>query len=164
MIKKNSIWALTGMVLLLATSCDRSRVFDQYTSISGGWNKKDTIKFQIAELDTVPYYNLYFNIRNNEEYAFSNLFLISEMKFPNGKVITDTLEYMMANPKGEWLGEGFGDVKENKLFYKERIRFTEQGTYEVQLRQAMRKNGEVNEINSLKGITDVGFRIEFSEP
>ncbi|UZO82036.1 gliding motility lipoprotein GldH [Aquimarina sp. ERC-38] len=149
---------------MITYSCDRSQVFDQYQSITGGWDKRDTISFQLADMDTVPYYNLYFNIRNNDDYPYSNLFIISDIKFPNGKVITDTLEYMMAAPDGTWLGTGFGALKENKLFYKEKIRFTEEGTYEVQVRQAMRKNGEINKINSLEGITDVGFRIEFSKP
>ena len=66
----------------------------------------------------------------------------------------------MARPDGEWLGTGFGDVKENKLWYKEHVRFKEPGEYRVNIRHAMRKNGEVNGIQNLDGITDVGFRIE----
>ena len=68
----------------------------------------------------------------------------------------------MAAPDGSWLGTGFGDVKENKLWYKKNVRFTEPGEYEVRIKQAMRKNGEVDGIDNLKGITDVGFRIENS--
>ena len=66
----------------------------------------------------------------------------------------------MALPNGEWLGTGFGDVKESKLWYKEGVKFTEPGEYQVNIRQAMRKNGNVSGIENLEGITDVGFRIE----
>lgn len=85
------------------------------------------------------------------------------MQFPNGKVISDTLEYEMTKPNGEWLGTGFGDVKENKLWYKENVKFYESGDYCVRIKQAMRKNGQVEGIEDLQGITDVGFRIEKSE-
>jgi len=82
------------------------------------------------------------------------------MQFPNGKTITDTLEYKMANPDGSWLGTGFGDIKENKLWYKEHIQFSEAGSYTFKLKQAMRRNGDVNPIADLEGIRDVGLRIE----
>ena len=115
------------------------------------------------ELDSLKIYNLYINVRNTNAYKYSNLFLISEMKFPNGKVITDTLEYQMAGPDGSWLGTGFTDLKENRLWYKENVHYIEQGTYSIMLQHAMRKNGEVSGIQSLQGVTDIGFRIEFAK-
>ena len=66
----------------------------------------------------------------------------------------------MAKPNGELLGEGFTDVKENKLWYKEGVRFDEIGDYSIIIQHAMRNNGEVNGVDNLTGITDVGFRIE----
>ena len=69
----------------------------------------------------------------------------------------------MTTPSGEWLGTGFGELKENKLWYRENIRFTEAGEYEVNIQQAMRKNGETEGIESLDGVTEVGFRIEYKE-
>ena len=66
----------------------------------------------------------------------------------------------MAEPDGSWLGEGFGDLKENKLWYKENIQFNETGTYTFKVKQAMRRNGDVDPISDLEGIKDVGLRIE----
>jgi len=82
------------------------------------------------------------------------------MNFPNGKVLKDTLEYQMAKPSGEFLGEGFSDIKENKLWYKEGVVFNESGEYKIKIQQAMRMNGEVNGIENLEGVIDIGFRIE----
>lgn len=82
------------------------------------------------------------------------------MNFPNGKVIVDTLEYKMAYPNGKWMGNGFSDIKENKLWYKENVQFSEIGTYQINIRHAMRQNGEVEGIDDLQGITEVGFSIE----
>ncbi len=86
--------------------------------------------------------------------------MIAEINFPNGKTVKDTLEYQMAKPNGTLLGQGFTDVKENKLWYKERVQFDEAGTYTVTIQHAMRNNGEVNGVDNLEGITDVGFRRE----
>jgi len=144
-------------------SCDDARVFDEYKTVSSSWEKQEKVTFNLPELDSIENYNLFINVRNNNDYKFSNLFLISEMEFPNGKIVTDTLEYEMAKPNGEWLGEGFSDVKENKLWYKENVSFTENGVYKVTLQHAMRKNGETFGINELEGITDIGFRIEFAQ-
>lgn len=151
------------LVLFIVTtliSCDDKQVFDAYQNVSGAWEMNEKINFTLPELDTAKTYNLFINIRNTNDYKYSNLFLISEMQFPNGKVITDTLEYRFATPDGQWLGTGFSDLKENKLWYKEKVKFKEKGNYTITLQHAMRKNGEVDGVSSLEGITDVGFRIE----
>ncbi|WP_299312947.1 gliding motility lipoprotein GldH [uncultured Aquimarina sp.] len=155
---------LTLLFLLVSiVSCDDARVFDEYRTVSGSWKKNEKIRFTLPELDSLQRYNLFINVRNKNDYKFSNLFLISEMEFPNGKIVTDTLEYEMAEPNGEWLGVGFTDLKESKLWYKANVNFVEKGEYKVVLQHAMRKNGETLGINSLEGITDIGFRIEFAE-
>ncbi|GAA4309764.1 gliding motility lipoprotein GldH [Christiangramia aestuarii] len=151
-----------AFVCISVSSCDKNRVFDEYKPLRG-WHKDSLVTFELENLDSTKVYDLFINIRNNSEYNYSNLFLISEIKFPQGKVISDTLEYEMTKPNGEWLGTGFGDVKENKLWYKENVKFDEPGSYKVTIQQAMRKNGEVDGIEELEGITHVGFRIENSD-
>ncbi|MDX1542827.1 MAG: gliding motility lipoprotein GldH, partial [Christiangramia sp.] len=108
---------MVSMIILLS-SCDRKRVYDEYKPVIG-WHKDSLVSFELGTMDSSKVYDLFINIRNNNDYQYSNLFLITEIKFPQGKVISDTLEYEMTKPDGEWLGTGFGDVKENKLWYKE---------------------------------------------
>lgn len=151
-----------ALMIIMISSCDRKRVYDEYKPVRG-WHKDSVISFRLGSLDSSRVYDLFINVRNNNDYNYSNLFLITEIRFPQGKVISDTLEYEMTRPDGEWLGTGFGDVKENKLWYKENVRFDESGNYRVNIQQAMRKNGEVEGIEELDGITHVGFRIEKSE-
>ncbi|MCH4822541.1 gliding motility lipoprotein GldH [Gramella lutea] len=155
-------FSLLASAILAFSSCDRNRVFDEYESLNG-WHKDSVVTFELENIDSSKVYDLFLNVRNNKDYKYSNLFLITEIKFPQGKVISDTLEYEMTKPNGEWLGTGFGDVKESKLWYKENVKFEESGKYRVTIQQAMRKNGEVNGIEELEGITDVGFRIENSD-
>ncbi len=149
-----------GLFLMLL-SCDGNRVFDEYQSISGGWAKEDTIKFTLPDLDSIQPYRLFINLRNDNSYPYSNLFLITKMQFPKGKIITDTLEYEMAAPDGQWLGTGFTTIKESKLIYKDPVLFSEQGVYTIAIEHAMRQQGEAEGIENLPGITDIGFRIEY---
>lgn len=148
------------LLILGFTSCDSNHLFDTYTSVPNQWHKDSIIEFQVNPLDTISAFNLFINIRNNNNYKYSNLFLIVEMNYPNGKTVKDTLEYAMAKPNGELLGKGFSDVKENKLWYKEGVFFLENGNYNIKIQHAMRKNGTIRGIENLQGITEVGFRVE----
>ena len=149
------------IVLSLMISCNENLVFSTYESLDNGvWKKGDTISFEWEALDTIKKHHLFLNVRNDERFEFSNLFLITELEAPGGHTVMDTLEYEMALPSGEWLGKGMGSLKESKLWYKENIDFQESGVYKVRVLHAMRKNGAVEGIEELIGITDVGIQIE----
>lgn len=155
---RNSIILLIAVLTLVA--CDTNHVHDEYKTISKSWKKGDSISFSFEAIDTINNYNLFLNIRNNNEYEFSNLFLIVGLNSPKGNKTIDTLEYEMTTPRGEWLGTGFSEIKENKLWLKEGFKFKEKGEYSLSIKHAIRKNGETRGVAELKGITDVGFRIE----
>lgn len=137
-------------------------VYGDYQELPDGWDKSELVLFDFQAPDSTQTYDMFINLRNNEDYPFRNLFLIVKLDFPNGKVVADTLEYEMAKADGEWLGQGFSSVKESKLYYKEGIVFPELGDYEISIQHAMRKNGNVEGVTTLEGITDVGIRIEKS--
>ncbi len=155
---KNSI--LFILVALLVISCDKKRVFDEYKSVGNSWHRDSIITFKLPKLESEKKYNLFVNVRDNNDYPFDNLFLIVSLEQPNKKILVDTLEYKMANPDGTLMGDGFTDIKENKLFYKEKVDFKLKGDYKVHVRQAVRQTGKVAGVNNLKGVTEVGFRIE----
>ncbi|MEZ4857269.1 MAG: gliding motility lipoprotein GldH [Flavobacteriaceae bacterium] len=146
--------------LLLLFSCHSKVVEGEMRNISGSWNQNDPIEFTLPQMDSLKKYHIYLHLRNTNEYPFNNIFLISSMNFPHGKVITDTLEYRMAEADGTWLGTGIGSIKESKLWYKEKVSFPEKGTYTLTVSQAVRNNGEVGGVSQLKGITEVGYSIE----
>ncbi|WP_291801263.1 gliding motility lipoprotein GldH [Lutibacter sp.] len=154
-------YLLTFISALLLFSCNSNMVFDEYKSIENHqWNAENKINFIVSVSDTISTTNVFINIRNNKNYEFSSLFLIAEMEFPNGYKVVDTLEYEMADVYGNWLGAGFTDIKENKLFYKENVVFSKKGDYKFNIQQATRSVYDIEGKNTLKGITDVGLRIE----
>ncbi|PHQ59921.1 MAG: gliding motility lipoprotein GldH [Maribacter sp.] len=147
--------ALLGMV-----SCDTSMVRSEYQATdNGAWNKDNIMEFTFSEMDSLQHYDMFINLRNDGTFPYNNLFLIAELNTPNGDIVTDTLEYEMALPDGQWLGKGYGSIKENKLWYKENIVFSSSGVYTLRLSHAMRKNGSVDGVINLDGVTDVGFEI-----
>jgi gliding motility-associated lipoprotein GldH len=155
---KLSIFSI--VIIILFASCDDTRVFDEYKNVGDSWHKDSIVSFEFNQKDTVKPYNLFVNLRNNNNYKYSNLFLIVSMEHPNGFTKVDTLQYLMANPDGTLLGDGFADIKESKLYYKEKFKFPKAGKYKVSVQQAVRKTGKVAGEKSLDGINDVGFRIE----
>ena len=159
-LKKNSSFIFL-ISLLFLVSCSGNVEFTKYKSLpDASWEANKNVSFEFDIKDTILPKNLFINIRNNKEYPFSNLYVITELNFPNGNKVIDTLQYEMADNSGKYLGKGFTDIKENKLFYKEEKVFPVSGKYVFNIHHAMRKNGEINIIPFLKGIQDVGFSIE----
>lgn len=158
-MRSSTLFLLIGILAL--ASCNDALVFSEYTPIKEGkWEMDDAVHFQVSGLDSTQTYNMFINVRNDNTYPFSNLFLITELEHPDGNTIKDTLEYKMAEPTGEWLGKGMGSVKENKLWYRENVVFSGAGVYKVNISHAMRKNGTIQGLPVLEGITDVGLEIE----
>jgi gliding motility-associated lipoprotein GldH len=92
-------------------------------------------------------------VRNAGGYQFSNLFIFFTTTIPSGKMERDTIEITLADETGKWLGDGLGDIWDNRQLFKSNFRFPEKGTYTFTLEQAMR-------VNPLPQIMDVGIRIE----
>jgi gliding motility-associated lipoprotein GldH len=160
-ILKRNRFSLFLCTLFLIFSCNDKIDFNQYKSLdTEGWISNEKISFTFDIKDTISPKNLFINLRNNNGYEFSNLYLITELVFPNKTLVVDTLQYEMADETGLFLGTGFTEIKENKLFYKEKKVFPNAGTYIFNVRHAMRRNGEVHPIEFLKGIQDIGFSIE----
>ncbi|WP_298222315.1 gliding motility lipoprotein GldH [Flavobacterium sp.] len=161
MNRRNNFLYFLGMLSLFCfvVSCDKKRVFDEYKSVGKSWDKDSVVSFDLPKLDPKKQYNLFVNIRDNNDYPYNNLFLIVALEQPNKMTLVDTLEYQMANEDGSLLGYGFTDVKESKLVYKELMTF-KPGSYKVHIRHAVRQTGKVVGVKKLDGITEVGFRIE----
>ena len=153
---------LLGLILVTAlVACTQNLAYSEYRPIQNAkWEATAPVAFEFSQPDSAQAYHMFIHLRNDNAYPFSNLFLIAEFEYPDGNAVKDTLEYKMAEPNGEWLGKGLGSIKENKLWYKENIVFKDSGVYKVTIAHAMRKNGDVEGLGVLDGVTDVGLQIE----
>lgn len=141
------------LTTVVCTSCEHNIVFEENTAISGAiWKEKEPVHFEFDVKDTTTLHNFYVNLRNGENYPYSNLYVFVELEFPNGKKSVDTVECFLADKTGKWLGSGLGDIYDNRFLYQQRKQFPISGRYRLNIYQGMRTT-------ELQGINDVGFRL-----
>ena len=139
-------------------SCDSNKVFDQYIEVENAtWKRENIAKFSIDITDTTNAHNLYINVRNKGNYPYSNLYMFVKIEGPDGNFSIDTVNCILADKSGKWLGNGIGDLWDVKVPYIGGFKFAKSGNYEFSFEQAMRVE------NGLEGITDIGLRIERKE-
>jgi gliding motility-associated lipoprotein GldH len=151
---RTSFKILIILIFPLIQSCEDNRFFEEYVSIPNStWNASEQAQFEVNILDTTAQYDFYINIRNTASYPYSNLFLFINTFFPDGRASRDTVEIFLADKEGKWLGEGSGNIYDNRVLFKRNVIFPLSGTYRFEVEQAMRQE-------SLPEIMDVGLRIE----
>ena len=140
--------------LLILFSCDPGRVYEKNIKIPEGiWEKDHIVSFEVFIDDTASAHNLYVNVRNTSLYPYSNLYLFIETTAPSGHSIRDTVEVLLADKRGKWLGSGLGDIWDLQQIYKRNVRFAQRGKYSFEYQQAMR-------MDRLPFVMDTGLRIE----
>lgn len=146
-----------GAVMFVAASCDSNRIYEENIPVENNvWMKEDVKTFQFEIVDTMSALDLYINVRTTTDYPYSNLYLYLYSDYPNGYTDKDTLEFILAQQDGKWLGESSGTVVENQILISRGGRFPAAGTYTFKMEHAMRDE-------ALPEIIDVGFRVAFTE-
>ncbi len=145
------------LLSVLLFSCTDSSELLEMKRLDGNWPKNDVQKFSFNISDAQNPKNIIFVVRNNNDYPYSNIRLIVKLKEGKRVMKTDTLNYILAQSDGTWLGKGFGDTKEIMFQYKLNYKFPRNAKYEIGITQAMRTD-------SLKGIEDIGIKIETPQP
>jgi gliding motility-associated lipoprotein GldH len=154
MSKSNFLNGLFLVLLYCACGCGSNSLYENVCDIQKGeWQKNQLVKFDVPIGDTINGYNLYFEIRNVNDYPYSNLFLFVTTTSPNKAVKKDTIELTLADEQGKWLGHGLAGIRNNEKIFKENIRFPLAGYYKFEIAQGMRDD-------VLKGIIDVGLKIK----
>lgn len=146
-----------SLIALLFHSCKHNVVFEENQEIGlPGWSISKPLTFEVMVEDTLTLNDFYVNIRNNSDYPYSNLYLFIKTILPNHTMAMDTLECILADDTGKWLGKGLGDVKSKQYPFMKQFRFPHAGKYLFVVEQGMRQD-------PLPGIVDVGISIEISK-
>jgi len=152
------LFSLSLVVVFMALiSCQNNVIYDEVISTDNGkWDKNQSAHFEVNITDTISLYKFYLSVHNTTDYRYSNLFVFLSTTFPNGNISRDTIEFVLADPSGKWIGKGWGNVKESDILLKSNLKFPLAGKYDFHIQQAMRED-------TLKGINSVGLRLEKSE-
>jgi len=145
------------LFVLLLSSCNKNVVYSKYKTFENyEWYAKDKAVFSVDITDTQSLNNISLMVRHADSYPYSNLFLFVTTKYPDEHETVDTMEVVLANKKGEWQGDGSGDIFDFKIPIKKNVRFSMPGKYKFIFEQAMRED-------PLPLIMDFGFEIEKSK-
>lgn len=151
--KTNKYLPLLLVLLAVLASCGRDVVFSGSAVMEKNtWDLMNKVSFEIPINDTVNSNNILFTIRTGNSYPFRNIYLFVTTYSPDGKTVGDTIQYYLADEKGEWYGKGFGDIKELNLPYKSNVYFPRKGTYRITVQHGMRTE-------ELKGVYDFGLKV-----
>ena len=151
MYKALIIYFFIGAFLI---SCGNEAILDDNVSIPDyNWDLNNILHLEAEIPDTITSYNVYLNVRNGSNYPYSNLFLFLTTYAPKGELARDTVEILLADERGKWLGSGSGNVRDSRVLFKRNFRFPQAGKWRFEIQQAMR-------MNPLPQIMDAGMRIE----
>ena len=140
------------LFLIIISSCSNNVVFEQSVPINEkAWNYHDKLSFPLKITDNKQAYDLIINLKHKENYKYSNVFFFVDIVGPT-ETFRDTIECVMANWKGKWLGDTQGDEIAHHFRYRTNTVFPEIGNYTVRLEQAMRDT-------SLQAITAIGLQL-----
>ena len=144
---------LIGTIVMFI-SCDNNIVFDDYKTFENQtWDADSIIIWDYSVIDTISQNQLVIKVRHTTDYEFQNLFLFVKAEK------TDTLELLLANKEGKWLGKGIGDVREVEVAYRKDKVFAKKGDFTFEIEQAMRY-GKLEKIQQLKNIEAIGLSVQ----
>lgn len=147
------------LIFFLLTSCSDSDLVNSY-EFSNGWKNGEVVQFDFKGTETKKNQNLFLILRHNKNYSFSNIFLITEMKFENDSIKRDTLEYRLSEKNGKWLGKKRLSIVEHTLPFKKNLEILKDSTYSITITNSMRLINQVSPIQNLENILDLGLLIE----
>ena len=153
---KFKIYILFSLVIF---SCDSNVEFLKYNSVNGVWHKDSLQEFSF-ELNETNEYNTFVNLRINEEYKFSNIFLITTLKDSLNILSKDTLQFKLADKSGKFVGKKRINLVDNKLLHKKQLKLEGNKKYFLSIEHAMRVINKVGGLENLEGVTDIGYKIE----
>jgi gliding motility-associated lipoprotein GldH len=125
--------------LLSLAACGPESLVNATTPIKGGeWAFEDSRKLEVAVSDTLTPFDFYVLVRHDAQYPYQNLILYFKTYYPNNTYTVDTIDCPLAAPSGRWLGNGLGDLLDNRIMFKRNVQFPQSGAYNFELQHAMR--------------------------
>ena len=148
------------LIFFLIESCSNSNLIKVH-EFSSGWKNSEVVSFDFEIVDTLKKHDLKIFLRHNKNYEFSNIFMVTELSY-NNEVVTDTLEFVLSEKSGKWLGDKKLSVVEHFLPFKKNLKLKKEIPYNLKIRNSMRFNNEISPIQSLENVLDLGLIIETS--
>ena len=140
----------SSLILILFLSCsNENTILNEYLDIPDSkFSFLDTINFQVEIDDTINNHDVFLQLRTSTDYKWSNMFVFSDIEFPNGKTRSDTFQIFITDKKGHWKGNKSGAIVNFNHYLYKNIKFPIKGKYQFKFNQAMRDT-VLNDVISL---------------
>ena len=145
-------YIIISSLCIINLSCTKPVYFEKYQTIDNPWDKNKEYFFTCEIDDSSTFYDISLLIRNNNLYLYRNLWLFYAIEPPEGLVLRDTVECLLADDYGKWIGSGIS-IYNLTIPVRTGYRFPQTGSYTFTVRQGMRDE-------RLKGIEQIGVKIE----
>ena len=155
MINRLIQYCTLTILFFVLIACSQNEVYYKYALIpQNEWSKDDKISF---DLDSVVFnpqhpYDISIEITHNIGYEYKNLWLYIDETRNDSVNVRDTLECLLTDNTGKWIGKGNGPTRQVSVLYKSKKRLDTQKRYQVYIYQAMQDP-------TLKGIEKIGLKI-----
>jgi gliding motility-associated lipoprotein GldH len=144
---------LIASLSLFSTACDPSMEFDDFHKIpDNSWHWDQEIQFPVNMADTSSIFNILIQLRHTTDFPLSNLYMFVNVRGPSGQEMKDTINFILSQNNGKWIGKGIGNIREIAYMYKRNTKFPEAGEYLFSIEQAMRLPDVP--------VAEIGLRIE----
>lgn len=107
-MRKQLVFVFMAAMLIMLAACNRRLVYDKYVSTPvAGWEKNDTLSFEISPVDSATSYQSYLGLRITDAYPFTALTLIVEQHvYPRDEIKIDTVHCQLTDDRGNATGNG----------------------------------------------------------
>ena len=148
---------LFSIYFLIIGCKDESTIHSVYIETNGFWSKDEPIKASL-EISESPI-DIYLFLKINEDYPFSNIYLLSNLK-NNNLNLTDTISFRFDDSEDKNLLSKQTRIKTFKIPIHKNINVS--GETLVEVSHAVRYIDSVGAVMKLQGILDVGILVNKS--
>lgn len=145
----------TYLIILIVFSACESTNNNYYTFPESKWSAKKIVNFDITTKDSLQQTMTNISIRHNTSYKYQNIIFFLHHSFNEKIISTDTIELLLAQDDGRWIGIGKSNIREFSKTLSPPKTY-QNGIHSFSLELAMRDNTSV-ELESLCGITDISL-------
>ena len=151
-MKKQLIIVFMAAMLIGLAACNRRLVYDNYVHTQlAGWEKNDTLSFEIPPVDSTAPYLSRLGLRITDAYPFTALTLIVEQHvYPRDEVFIDTVRCQLTDRRGNAAGKGIS--YHQYQFPVTTLQLQHGDSIHVRIRHDMKRE-------ILPGVSDIGMSL-----
>lgn len=122
-------------------SCGENHFYKTTMEIlDSSWAYEDTLSYTFQIEDTTARYDIGLEISHQADYEYQNLYVKILTRFPDQKLLSQTLPIDFADNTGKWYGDCRGDRCVVHVQLQQNAIFDQIGSYRFQIAQFMRVN------------------------